>query len=39
VILVPGDVIGIKLGDIIHANVHLLDQDPLKVDQVLHNFF
>jgi len=37
VILVPGDVISIKLGDIIPADARLLDGDPLKIDQVLHN--
>ena len=34
-ILVPGDVISIKLGDIIPADARLLDGDPLKIDQVL----
>ena len=33
-ILVPGDVISIKLGDIIPADARLLDGDPLKIDQV-----
>ncbi|CAK9881780.1 unnamed protein product [Sphagnum jensenii] len=33
VILVPGDVISIKLGDIIPADARLLDGDPLKIDQ------
>ncbi len=32
--LVPGDIISIKLGDIIPADARLLDGDPLKVDQV-----
>ncbi|KAJ4796603.1 Plasma membrane ATPase [Rhynchospora pubera] len=32
-ILVPGDVISIKLGDIIPADARLLEGDPLKVDQ------
>ncbi|KAK7304120.1 hypothetical protein RJT34_15181 [Clitoria ternatea] len=32
-ILVPGDVISIKLGDIIPADVRLLEGDPLKIDQ------
>lgn len=32
-ILVPGDVISIKLGDIIPADSRLLDGDPLKIDQ------
>jgi hypothetical protein len=34
VILVPGDIISIKLGDIIPADARLLDGDPLKIDQV-----
>jgi high-affinity K+ transport system ATPase subunit B len=33
-ILVPGDIISIKLGDIIPADARLLEGDPLKVDQV-----
>ncbi|KAL2900858.1 Plasma membrane ATPase 3 [Bienertia sinuspersici] len=32
-ILVPGDIIYIKLGDIIPANARLLEGDPLKIDQ------
>ncbi|KAJ4890684.1 H(+)-ATPase 5 [Raphanus sativus] len=32
-ILVPGDIITVKLGDIIPADARLLDGDPLKVDQ------
>lgn len=32
-ILVPGDIISVKLGDIIPADVLLLEGDPLKVDQ------
>uniref|UniRef100_A0A7I4EHS2 Plasma membrane ATPase n=1 Tax=Physcomitrium patens TaxID=3218 RepID=A0A7I4EHS2_PHYPA len=32
-ILVPGDIISIKLGDIIPADARLLDGDPLTVDQ------
>ncbi|GKV07747.1 hypothetical protein SLEP1_g19476 [Rubroshorea leprosula] len=32
-ILVPGDIITIKLGDIIPADARLLDGDPLKIDQ------
>ncbi|KDP38637.1 hypothetical protein JCGZ_03990 [Jatropha curcas] len=32
-ILVPGDMISIKLGDIIPADARLLDGDPLKIDQ------
>ncbi|XP_052209407.1 plasma membrane ATPase 4-like isoform X1 [Diospyros lotus] len=31
--LVPGDIISIKLGDIIPADARLLEGDPLKVDQ------
>ncbi|KAL2633532.1 hypothetical protein R1flu_005011 [Riccia fluitans] len=33
VILVPGDIISIKLGDIIPADSRLLEGDPLKIDQ------
>ncbi|CAL5195103.1 unnamed protein product [Lathyrus oleraceus] len=33
VILVPGDIISIKLGDIIPADARLLQGDPLKIDQ------
>ncbi|XP_006645903.2 plasma membrane ATPase-like [Oryza brachyantha] len=32
-ILVPGDIISIKLGDIVPADARLLQGDPLKVDQ------
>jgi len=32
--LVPGDIISIKLGDIIPADARLLQGDPLKIDQV-----
>ncbi|XP_062209139.1 ATPase 10, plasma membrane-type-like [Phragmites australis] len=32
-ILVPGDIISIRLGDIIPADARLLEGDPLKVDQ------
>ncbi|KAG2699393.1 hypothetical protein I3760_07G191600 [Carya illinoinensis] len=32
-ILVPGDIVSIKLGDIIPADARLLDGDPLKIDQ------
>lgn len=32
--LVPGDIISIKLGDIIPADARLLEGDPLKIDQV-----
>ena len=34
-VLVPGDVVSIKLGDIIPADARLLEGDPLKIDQVL----
>ncbi|KAF9611309.1 hypothetical protein IFM89_029747 [Coptis chinensis] len=33
-VLVPGDVIDIKLGDIVPADARLLEGDPLKIDQV-----
>jgi len=33
-VLVPGDIISIKLGDIIPADARLLEGDPLKIDQV-----
>ncbi|CAM6084619.1 unnamed protein product [Calypogeia fissa] len=33
VILVPGDIISIKLGDIVPADCRLLEGDPLKIDQ------
>ena len=32
--LVPGDIISVKLGDIIPADARLLEGDPLKIDQV-----
>ncbi|KAB2079442.1 hypothetical protein ES319_A05G004300v1 [Gossypium barbadense] len=32
-ILVPGDIISLKLGDIIPADARLLEGDPLKIDQ------
>lgn len=38
-VLVPGDVISIKLGDIIPADARLLEGDPLKIDQVSMSFF
>jgi len=31
--LVPGDIISIKLGDIVPADARLLEGDPLKIDQ------
>lgn len=31
--MVPGDIISIKLGDIVPADARLLEGDPLKVDQ------
>ena len=34
-VLVPGDIISVKLGDIIPADARLLEGDPLKIDQVL----
>lgn len=33
-ILVPGDIISIKLGDIVPADARLLEGDSLKIDQV-----
>jgi len=38
-ILVPGDIISIKLGDIVPADARLLEGDPLKIDQVDSLFF
>ncbi|KAK2411241.1 plasma membrane ATPase [Trifolium repens] len=32
-VLVPGDIISIKLGDIVAADARLLEGDPLKIDQ------
>jgi len=34
-VLVPGDIISIKLGDIVPADARLLEGDPLKIDQVI----
>lgn len=31
----PGDIISVKLGDIIPADARLLEGDPLKIDQVM----
>lgn len=31
--MVPGDIVSVKLGDIIPADARLLDGDPLKIDQ------
>ena len=33
--LVPGDIISIKLGDIVPIDNRLLEGDPLNIDQVL----
>eukprot|EP01018_Ginkgo_biloba_P001579 Gb_40480 [translate_table: standard] len=33
--LVPGDIVSIKLGDIVPADARLLEGDPLRIDQVL----
>ncbi|KAI8025578.1 Plasma membrane ATPase 3 [Camellia lanceoleosa] len=33
-VLVPGDVVSIKLGDIIPVDARLIEGDPLKIDQV-----
>ena len=33
-VLVPGDIISIKLGDIVPADARLLEGDALKIDQV-----
>ena len=33
-VLVPGDIVSIKPGDIIPADARLLEGDPLKIDQV-----
>ncbi|XP_028098914.1 ATPase 7, plasma membrane-type-like [Camellia sinensis] len=32
-VLVPGDIVSIKLGDIVPADARLLEGDPLKIDQ------
>ena len=37
-ILVPGDIVSIRLGDIIPADARLLEGDPVKVDQVSTQF-
>lgn len=37
-VLVPGDIISIKLGDIIPADARLLEGDPLKIDQVMNAY-
>lgn len=34
-VLVPGDIISIRLGDIIPADARLLEGDPLKIDQAI----
>lgn len=34
-VLVPGDIISIKLGDIVPADARLLEGDALKIDQVI----
>ncbi|KAK2985244.1 hypothetical protein RJ640_015952, partial [Escallonia rubra] len=34
VMLVPGDIVSIKLGDIVPADARFLEEDPLKIDQV-----
>lgn len=31
----PGDIISVKLGDIVPADARLLEGDPLKIDQVM----
>lgn len=31
--MVPGDIVSVKLGDIIPADARLLEGDPLKIDQ------
>lgn len=33
--LVPGDIVSIKLGDIVPSDARLLEGDALKIDQVL----
>ncbi|MBA0758675.1 hypothetical protein Gotri_021653, partial [Gossypium trilobum] len=33
VMLIPGDIISIKLGDVVLADARLLEGDPLKIDQ------
>jgi len=34
--LVPGDIVSVRLGDIIPADCRLMEGDPLKIDQVSH---
>lgn len=34
-VLVPGDIISIRLGDIVPADARLLEGDPLKIDQAI----
>lgn len=36
--LVPGDIVSIKLGDIVPSDARLLEGDPLKIDQVYIRF-
>ena len=37
--LVPGDVISLKLGDVVPADCVLLDGPPLEIDQVRNSIF
>lgn len=32
--LVPGDIVSVRLGDVIPADCRLMEGDPLKIDQV-----